>query len=684
MATQLPARLPGETDTAYQQRLIRAQLMNANPFGQIGSLLLNGETPSGVSLTAPQAGDEWDVTRALRQGVGGVRQRFIDAWNAPGQAVQDAGAAAVDTPNTRAAATAETRRTQPPRNAQPAGERPWWVTAMSGAQEQQRRVNPNGLRGGFQEIYQGWIAPIEGGYAARDGSSGAPVNFGINQRANPDINVRDLTPARARDIMLQRYWIPSGAANIRDPRLQAIHMDTAVNMGVGAANRMLEASGNDPTRYLALRESRYRSIGGSDLPVWLERNQRLAQYTGIASSSGPAAALGAPPPGMAAYDARMGAALGQVDNAEAAALRRQDLSFPITPAPTLPAPQHFQPPDFSAGNAAFEKARPVNPFDEAGSENRLMREHFFGGMAQALLNIRPGQPVGFGEMLMRAGAGALGGRMEGAAAVRARMDRYDGMMQNYNQALASRSDSQTAAATNTINQNLQMDNEHAARQADINIRRWQNENRTELVGNNVIAYRQGANNTQEVHIVPVEGMVRAEAARTRAQIMLGSAGPAQQNAQWAAQMAQNQVALMASIAVQQGGQTGADAVGNRLAATVVPMVDSGQIGNVVGDAGMEHLRQQAYGQLGINQQMMANDPAYARQQQPRINDYIAQRVVRDAILNPALAQQLLSIQIGTASRAVERVRTQRETTRRSVSPTGRVSSSTSTSYETAD
>lgn len=139
-------------------------------------------------------------------------------------------------------------------------------------------------RSGFDAIYDGFIAPQEGGYTSSDGN-GAPANFGINQKANPDVNVASLTPGAAREVYKQRYWDASGAANL-PPALQAVHFDTAVNMGVGAAQGLLQQSGGDPQRYLQLREQKYRAIAQANperagaLPTWLRRNQALGQFIG--------------------------------------------------------------------------------------------------------------------------------------------------------------------------------------------------------------------------------------------------------------------------------------------------------------------------------------------------------------------------------------------------------------------
>lgn len=153
---------------------------------------------------------------------------------------------------------------------------------------------PAGGGQGFDGFYNNYLAGVEGGFAADDGN-GAPVNFGINQGANPDVNVRGLSPERAKELLRQRYWEPSGADQL-PPALGAIHGDTAINMGLGAAKTLLEQSGGDPQRYLELREQRYRSIAERDpskaryLNTWLRRNQQLAQFAGSQPQQGGAPA----------------------------------------------------------------------------------------------------------------------------------------------------------------------------------------------------------------------------------------------------------------------------------------------------------------------------------------------------------------------------------------------------------
>jgi len=130
------------------------------------------------------------------------------------------------------------------------------------------------------EAAHNFVAGVEGGYAARDGKSGAPVNYGVNQGANPDIDVKSLTPDTAKQILHDRYWVTSGADQIADPALATVVYDTAVNMGPGMAKAMLKASGGDVEKFLDAREKRYRAIGGPDLPGWLNRNAKLREAVG--------------------------------------------------------------------------------------------------------------------------------------------------------------------------------------------------------------------------------------------------------------------------------------------------------------------------------------------------------------------------------------------------------------------
>jgi hypothetical protein len=148
-----------------------------------------------------------------------------------------------------------------------------------------RRLDPaNNPEDGFENFYANFLAAHEGGYTDNDGN-GSPANFGINQGANPDVDVLNLTQTEAKQILHDRYWVASGADQLPEA-LAAVHGDTAINMGVGAANELLAQSGGDPQKYLDLRDARYRAIAAPNsdkakyLPTWLGRNEDLRDFAG--------------------------------------------------------------------------------------------------------------------------------------------------------------------------------------------------------------------------------------------------------------------------------------------------------------------------------------------------------------------------------------------------------------------
>lgn len=137
-------------------------------------------------------------------------------------------------------------------------------------------------RDGFENFYVNFLAAHEGGWTADDGN-GSPANFGVNQGANPDLDVLNLTQTDAKQILHDRYWVASGADRLPAP-LAAIHGDTAINLGVRTANEFLALSGGDPEAYLELRDQKYQAIAEADpekakyLPIWLSRNDDLRNF----------------------------------------------------------------------------------------------------------------------------------------------------------------------------------------------------------------------------------------------------------------------------------------------------------------------------------------------------------------------------------------------------------------------
>jgi hypothetical protein len=150
---------------------------------------------------------------------------------------------------------------------------------------------------GFDGFYNGYLKGAEGGYTSNDGN-GYPANGGVNAKFHPEFpNVKDMTPDQIKGVH-QQYWQQSGADKIPDPRLAAIHADTAINMGPAVAQRLLAQAGGDPVAYMRLRDQHIRSLKGAIPPGFRTRQHKLAQY--IASLGGAAPAVAPPAGGVAA------------------------------------------------------------------------------------------------------------------------------------------------------------------------------------------------------------------------------------------------------------------------------------------------------------------------------------------------------------------------------------------------
>lgn len=143
----------------------------------------------------------------------------------------------------------------------------------------------SGLNG--SNFFRSFVLPHEGGLNPHD-MNGSPTNYGINQAANPGVNVAKLTPQQAEEIFVKKYWGPSGAANMNAP-LAAVHADTYF-INPKMANTFLQQSGGDPNAYLNLRETWMQHMAQTNptaakyASVWGQRNRDLASF--IASQGG--------------------------------------------------------------------------------------------------------------------------------------------------------------------------------------------------------------------------------------------------------------------------------------------------------------------------------------------------------------------------------------------------------------
>lgn len=85
----------------------------------------------------------------------------------------------------------------------------------------------------------------EGGYGNDPDDRGGKTNFGISQKAYPDLDIKALTRDQAIEIYRRDYWIKSGASGIQYRPLAAKVFDAAVNIGVRRAAKFLQRAVRD-------------------------------------------------------------------------------------------------------------------------------------------------------------------------------------------------------------------------------------------------------------------------------------------------------------------------------------------------------------------------------------------------------------------------------------------------------
>jgi hypothetical protein len=118
-------------------------------------------------------------------------------------------------------------------------------------------------QGGFDNAVA-QVLSNEGGYNPKD-MNGAPVNFGINAKANADelkklgvSDIKNLTRDQAVQIYRDKYWAQSGAENL-PANLQTPYFDVYVR-NPKIAKKALADSGGDPARFVQLTSAYFQNL----------------------------------------------------------------------------------------------------------------------------------------------------------------------------------------------------------------------------------------------------------------------------------------------------------------------------------------------------------------------------------------------------------------------------------------
>ena len=92
----------------------------------------------------------------------------------------------------------------------------------------------------FEDSFQ-FVMKWEGGDAITDDPDdpGGVTKYGISQRSFPMLDIKELSEQHAQNIYRHEYWLKSKANKLPEA-LRLAHFDASVNMGVKAANKLLQ------------------------------------------------------------------------------------------------------------------------------------------------------------------------------------------------------------------------------------------------------------------------------------------------------------------------------------------------------------------------------------------------------------------------------------------------------------
>lgn len=112
------------------------------------------------------------------------------------------------------------------------------------------------------EIIDYVMHDLEGGAKTVSDGDGM-AQYGINSAANPDLPVGKLTADDARKAYKERYWDKMNIDALPD-NMKLLTMNAAVLMGTTQAQKLLDRSGNDPQKMLALTDQFLKDLNAKN------------------------------------------------------------------------------------------------------------------------------------------------------------------------------------------------------------------------------------------------------------------------------------------------------------------------------------------------------------------------------------------------------------------------------------
>lgn len=326
-------------------------------------------------------------------------------------------------------------------------------------------------------------------------------------------------------------------------------------------------------------------------------------------------------------------ALGEINNAEQAALNPFSVTQTLPDRPEMPDLPDMPERDFSAQEAALERMRPVAMSEQ--ERLRISRRNWLSGIGQAMAATPDG--AGLGKVLANLGAGALMGRAAGDEEIQARMDRFDERMAQF-YALQYQHEGQVSEARyNEAVSEASAMYTHNMNRYNADMEEFRANNSVSVVGNNVVVQTQNGNE-RNVEVVPIAPAIQAAMAISRAGILSNMAGAQMQGGALVASATNSFMAnaAMASYNSQvAGGGNGISGLFQSGAMLATEVITSGIGPQVMGPDVYEGLMETASDQVIQEGFMPGTAEATARQQ-----EIAAMLLYTQSLQNPQLQEAL--------------------------------------------
>lgn len=234
-------------------------IMNYDYMGLISGIIDKIPIPEGMKQQAKTAlktalavgGMAIDSTAEAVRGAASSLGNMVDGWDSAAAAHIDKNSATMNFGRNEAGGGGPRSRGGARRPAAVTGD-------MMGGTSDSAKTAVSGGGATFEESVK-HVLSHEGGYVNDPDDPGGETKYGISKRAYPNLDIANLTREDAKAIYKRDYWDAIGADNL-PASVRYAAFDTAVNMGVGAAKKLLRESGNDLTEFTRLRRARYDSI----------------------------------------------------------------------------------------------------------------------------------------------------------------------------------------------------------------------------------------------------------------------------------------------------------------------------------------------------------------------------------------------------------------------------------------